>query len=49
MGNDGSSEYEDKNILINAQIDPEKLTKQDIKRFEALRKGMAVSAQSNGS
>jgi hypothetical protein len=27
MGNDGSSEYEDKNILINAQIDPEKLTK----------------------
>ena len=40
-------ENEEVNLLMNSPIDPDKVTIQDIKRYEALMKGKAVSAISN--
>ena len=40
-------ENEEVSLLMNSPIDPDKVTIQDIKRYEALMKGKAVSAISN--
>jgi len=40
-------ENEEVNLLMNSPVDPDTVTIQDIKRYEALMKGKAVSAISN--